>query len=45
MQHHHRQRHQPEVHAFLQKAFHTREWAFAQPRGTGHETYFAASGE
>jgi hypothetical protein len=45
MQHHHRQRHQPEVHAFLQKAFHTREWAFAQPRGTGHETYFAASGD
>jgi aminoglycoside phosphotransferase (APT) family kinase protein len=45
MQHHHRQRHQPEVHAFLQKAFHTREWVFAQPRGTGHETYFAASGE
>jgi hypothetical protein len=45
MQHHHRQRHQPEVHAFLQKAFHTREWVFAQPRGTGHETYFAVSGE
>jgi thiamine kinase-like enzyme len=35
-----RQKHQQEVHGFLQKHFHLQDWSFFLPRGTGMETYF-----
>ena len=35
-----RQKHQQEVHGFLQKHFDLQDWSFSLPRGTGMETYF-----
>jgi thiamine kinase-like enzyme len=43
---HHRQEHQQEVLAFLQRHLSVHEWTFTVPQGSGMETYFAqANGE
>jgi thiamine kinase-like enzyme len=36
-----RQRHQQEVHAFLQQHFSNQPWELTLPNGSGNETYFA----
>ena len=40
-----RQQHQQEIRAYLQKHFSSGSWEFSNPRGSGHETYFARSSE
>ena len=39
-----RRRHESEVKAFLRERFGIAGWAFALPRGSGHETYVARGG-
>jgi thiamine kinase-like enzyme len=40
-----RNQHQEEVRGFLQKNFHSADWRFDFPGGTGNETYFAHGGD
>jgi thiamine kinase-like enzyme len=35
-----RQKHQPEVHSYLEKHFPIHDWVFSRPHGSGIETYF-----
>jgi hypothetical protein len=39
-----RTEHESQVRDFLRSTFHRKDWELSQPRGSGHETYFAQSG-